>query len=91
MRYFALLGIQHVVIFVIPTLVFIVLLYCGFARTHIRTRASGERERKVVHVYPDGIEEMDAPFPLILILTIAGFLLWAVFYTLGIGLFEVRI
>jgi hypothetical protein len=85
MRFFNLLGFQHVVLFFIPTLILIILLYWGFSRTHFQGKDSEERKKTVVHQYPEGIEEMNAPFPVILILIIAGFLLWAFFYAFGIG------
>ena len=91
MRFFELLGFQHVVVFLFPTLVFIILFSVALRRTHFQTRDSEERKRKILRVFPEGIEERNAPFPLILLLIILGFVLWAVFYTLGIGILGVRI
>lgn len=91
MRYFALRGFQDVILFLFPTLVFIILLYTALSRAHFRGKDSEERERKVIHVYPDGIEERDSPFPLILILIIVGVLLWGFLYALGIGILGVKI
>jgi hypothetical protein len=91
MRFFNLLGFQHVVLFFIPTLILVILLYIGFARAHFQGKDSEERKKTIIHTYPDGIEEKNAPFPLILILTIAGFLLWAFLYILGTGLLGVKI
>jgi hypothetical protein len=91
MRFFNLFGFQHVVLFFFPTLILVILLYLGFARAYFQGKNSEERKKTIIHTYPDGIEERNAPFPLILILTIAGFLLWAFFYILGIGLLGVKI
>jgi hypothetical protein len=91
MRYFDLLNFQYVVLFLFPTLVFIILLGVGLRHAHFQTKNSEERKRKILHVFPGGIEERDAPFPLVLLMIIAGFILWAIFYTLGTGLLGIRI
>jgi hypothetical protein len=91
MRFFSLIGFQHVILFFFPTLILVILLYFGFARLHFQGKDSEQRKKTIIHTYPDGIEARNAPFPLILILTIVGFLLWAVFYILGIGLTGVNI
>ncbi len=91
MRFFGLLGFQHVVLFIFPTLVFVILFWVALKETHFHTRDSEERKSKVLHVFPGGIEERNAPFPLVLLLIIVGFALWAIFYTLGTGILGVRI
>ena len=91
MRYFPLLGFQHVVLFLFPSLLLIILLYLGLSGVHFRGKNSEERKKTVVHAYPEGIEAKDSPFPLILIMIIIGFLLWAFFYTFVIGLLGVKI
>ena len=91
MRFFGLLGFQHIVLFLFPTLVFIILLYVGLKRMHIHTRASEERKQRILRAFPGDIEEKNAPFPLFLLLVIIGFVLWAIFYTLGTGLLGVKI
>ncbi len=91
MRLFELLGFQDVVLFLFPTLIFIILLYFGLSYARFQKRDSDEREKNVVHIYPGEIEARNSPFPLILAMVIIGFLLWAFFYTLGIGLLGVKI
>ncbi|NNG06230.1 MAG: hypothetical protein HKM90_00735 [Desulfobacteraceae bacterium] len=91
MRFFHLLNLQHIVLFLFPTLIFIVLLYMGLSRAYFQTRDSEEREKRVVHTYPDGLAARNSPFPLILILIIIGFLLWGAFYAIGIGILGVKI
>ena len=91
MRYFELIGIQHVVLFVFPTLIFITILYLGLSRSYFSGKESEERLRKIVHTYPEGLNARNAPFPLILILIIIGYVLWAFLYTfvygyLGVGI-----
>lgn len=91
MRLFDLIGFRDVVLFLFPTLIFIILFYFGLSRARLHKKDSEERERTVVHQYPEGIEARNAPFPLLLILVIIGFLLWAFFYAFGIGHLGVRI
>ena len=91
MRFFALEGYRDVILFLFPALVFMILFYLGLNRSHFRTKDSAEREKQVYSRYPDGLEDRNAPFPLILILIIVGFLLWGVFYMVGISFLGVRI
>ena len=91
MRFFHLLNLQHIVLFLFPTLIFIVLLYVGLSRSYFQTRDSEEREKGVVHTYPGGLEARNSPFPLILILIIIGFLIWGAFYAIAIGMLGVKI
>ncbi len=91
MRYFPLFNFQHIILFFIPTVLFVILAYTAFSRMYFRGKNSEEREKRIVHTYPGGIEAKNAPFPLFLILVIIGFLLWAILYALGIGLLGVKI
>ena len=91
MRFYNLLALQHVILFVLPTLVFILVLGLALSFRHWQTRDAEERKEKVLYRFPDGIEDRNAPFPLVLTLTIAGTLIWAFFYILCIGIMGVRI
>ncbi len=91
MRYFELLGLQHVILFVFPALIFMILFYLGITHSHFHGKKSKERLSKIVHSYPAGLESRNAPFPLILILIIAAFLIWTFLYTLGTGILGVKI
>ncbi len=91
MRFFELVGIRDVVLFVLPTLIFIILFILAMSRARFHRKDSEERERTVVHQYPEGIEARNSPFPLVLILLVVGFLLWAFFYVIGIGHLGVKI
>ncbi len=91
MRFFELMGFQDVVLFIFPTLIFIILFYFGLSRARFLKRDSKEREKHIVHTYPEGIEARNSPFPLVLIMVIIGFLLWAFFYTFGTGVLGVII
>jgi hypothetical protein len=91
MRFFPLEGFRDIILFLFPTLIFMILFYVAWSRSHFRTKDSAEREKQVLHVYPDGIEDRNAPFPLILILIILGYVLWAILYMLGIAYMGVKI
>jgi amino acid permease len=91
MRFFALLNFQHIMLYLFPTLTFILLFGIGLAYSHFNTKDVKEQTDKIIHTYPEDIEERNAPFPLILILIIVGTLLWAFFYTLGHGIWRIKI
>ena len=46
---------------------------------------------KIVHTYVGGIEERNAPFPLVLILILAGTVIWGFLYIILVGVLEVKI
>jgi len=91
MRFFALLNFQHIMLYLFPTLTFILLFGIGLAYSHFNAKDVKERTEKIIHTYPEGIEERNAPFPLVLILIIMGTLLWAFFYILGHGIWRIKI
>ncbi|MDP6180783.1 MAG: hypothetical protein QGG48_12905 [Desulfatiglandales bacterium] len=82
MRFFTLLNLQDVILAIFPTLMFILVFGLGLAYAHWHTGDSEKRMDRVTHRYPDGIEDRDAPFPLVLVLIIAGTVIWAFFYIL---------
>jgi hypothetical protein len=91
MRIFEVLNIQHVVIYLFPTLAFILIFAAGLGYVHVRGRASEERLTRIIEKYPGGIEGRNAPFPLMLTLTIAGTVVWCLLYILLTGLLKVKI
>lgn len=91
MRYFHLLNFQHVILYVFPTLIFIVLFGLGLAFSHLKSDDAQERKKKIIYRFPEGIEDRNAPFPLFMTLTIAGTIIWVLFYILGTGLLGVKI
>ena len=91
MRFFDLKNFQDVMLYLFPTLVFLLVFWAGLGYSHFRTRANREREERVVEVYPEGFSTRNAPFPLVLSLTIAGAVIWAFFYILFTGLLGVKI
>ncbi|MFH1981510.1 MAG: hypothetical protein ABIL58_06690 [Pseudomonadota bacterium] len=91
MRLFALLNFQHVMGVVFPTLVFMVIFFIGLGYMHFRTKDAEHRKTAITHVFPDGIEDRDAPFPLFMVLIIVGVFIWAVLYITLHGALGVKI
>ena len=91
MRFYELLNFQHVILFVLPTLLFIVVFGFGLGFVHFKSRDAEKRKHAIAHGYPDGIEGREAPFPLVMLVIVAATVIWAFFYILFNGLLEVRI
>ncbi len=91
MHYFELRNFQHFMLYLFPTLLFVVIFYIGLARMHFRTKQTDDAMHKIVHTYVGGIEERNAPFPLVLTLIIAGTVIWGFFYIVLTGVLEVKI
>ena len=91
MRYFELLGIQHFVMYLLPTVACIALFVIGLGFYHFHRKDSAERERRIIEQYPGGIQGRNAPFPIVLYLIIAGTILWVLAYIILIGVLGVKI
>jgi hypothetical protein len=91
MRFFSLLGIQHFVLYLFPTLAFIVLFMAGLKYSYIQKKNSEQRQSRIIEKYPGGIKGRDAPFPLVLTLTIVGTIVWWLLYILFVGRLGVKI
>jgi hypothetical protein len=91
MRFFDLLNLQHVELFFFPALVFVILFGMALAYAHLRTARSEERFKLTLYVFPDAIKDRRSPFPLALILIIAGAVIWGFLYILAIGLLGTKI
>ena len=91
MRHFNLLNFQHIMLWVFPTLIFMIIFGLALGYSHLWSKDAEERKKKIIHRFPDGIEDRDAPFPLSMLLIIAGTLLWVFLYILGTGLLGVKI
>jgi hypothetical protein len=91
MRIFEVLNIEHFVMYLFPTLAFILIFAAGLGYLHFRRGASEERLTRIIEKYPGGIEGRNAPFPLMLTLTIAGTVVWCLLYVLLTGLLKVKI
>ena len=91
MRYFTLLGIQHFVMYLFPALATIVLFIIGLGFYYLRRKDSEERKNRIIEEFPGGIQGRNAPFPLVVSLTIAGTVIWVLAYILSIGGLGVKI
>lgn len=91
MRFYELLNFQHVVLYIFPTLIFIVLFGIGLAFSHFHGKDAEAKKREIYHRYPDDIEDREAPFPLAMTLIVVGTALWAFFYIWQTGILRVKI
>ena len=91
MRFFALLNFQHLMAVIFPTLLFMVVFGVGLAFSHLRGDRDELRTKAVTERFADGIEGRNAPFPLFMILVIAGVLVWGFFYIVMHGVLGVKI
>jgi hypothetical protein len=91
MRFFELLNFQHTMAWLFPTLIFMVVFGVGLAYAHLRSKDSEARKNTITGRYADGIEERNAPFPLIMMLIVAGTFIWGFFYIVMHGVLGVKI
>ncbi len=91
MRFFELLNFQHVILYLLPALIFLFIFGTALAYSHFSTRDSEARQKKIYGQYVEGFETRNSPFPLSLILIITGTAGWAFLYILIIGLLGVKI
>ena len=91
MRYFELLGIQHFVMYLLPTLAFVALFILGLGFYHFHRKDSAERESRIIEEFPGGIQGRNAPFPIVVSLIIIGTIAWVLAYILLIGGLGVKI
>ena len=91
MHLLALLGFQYFVLYLFPTLVFIIVFGTGLGFTYFRSKNSEIRKQEIHNRYPEDIEGRNAPFPLVMTLIMVGTIAWMLCYILGIGFLKVRI
>lgn len=91
MHYFGLQNFQHVMAYLFPTLLFMVVFGVGLASIHLHADDAETRRTRIVGRFPEGIEERNAPFPLVMILIIAGAFIWGFFYIVMHGYLGVKI
>lgn len=91
MRFFELLNFQHLMLALLPTLVFILVFALALGFRHFKREHDEDRKNRILYRYPEGIEDREAPFPLAMTLIIAGTVIWAFFYILLHGLLGVTI
>ena len=91
MRIFDVLNIEHFEMYLFPALAFIVIFAAALGYYHIRRPDSEERASRIIEEYPGGIEGRKAPFPLMLMLIIAGSVVWCLLYIVLTGALKVKI
>ena len=91
MRYFEVLNIQHFLIYLFPALAFIIIFAAGLGYTYVRRKGSEERLARIIEEYPGGIQGRNAPFPLMLTLTLIGTVVWSLLYIILTGILGVKI
>ena len=91
MHYFELRNVQHFVLYLLPAFSRVLIFAICPARFHSRNEHDDVRMQQVHTTYVGGIEERDAPFPLVLILIIGGTVLWGVLYIIFYGVLGVKI
>lgn len=91
MRFFELLNLQDVILYIFPTLIFILVFAAGLGFMVVKTKDSENRKSRILYRFPDDIEDRNAPYPLVMIWIIAGTLLWMFGYILLTGLLGVKI
>ena len=91
MRLFALLNFQHVMGYVFAGLLFMLMFGLALSYAHFRSEDSSRRMTEITGRFREGIEDRNAPYPLFMILVIAGVVIWGFFYILMHGLMMVKI
>ena len=91
MRFFNLLNFQHIIGYLFPTLIFILIFGLFLAYSHLKSDDAKERMQKIIYRFPENIEDRDAPFPLAMMMVIAGAVIWVFFYILMHGVLGVKI
>jgi hypothetical protein len=77
--------------YLFPAVATIVLFIIGLGFYHFNRKDSAERDSRIIERYPGGIEGRNAPFPLVLYLTVAGTIIWVLAYITLIGVLKVKI
>ena len=91
MRFFELLNFQHTMAWLFPTLLFMVVFGVGLSFAHLHGKDDDARKKAITGRYADGIEERNAPYPLVMMLIIAGTFIWGFFYIVMHGVLGVKI
>lgn len=91
MRLYDLLNFQDVMGYLFPTLLFMVIFGTALAYAHLHSQDEEARKKNIYNQYAEGIEDRDAPFPLAMILLVAGSIVWGLAYILVHGILGVKI
>jgi hypothetical protein len=91
MRFFELVNFQHMMGYIFPTLLFMVVFGVGLGFAHFHSKDAQARKNTITGRFADDIQDRDAPYPLVMVMIIAGALIWGFFYILMHGLLGVKI
>ncbi len=91
MRFFHLMNLEHVALYLFPTLLFMVVFALALGYVGLRGPDHEKRFRRILYRYPEEIQDRNAPFPLAMVLIIAGTVIWVVGYILAVGLLKVSL
>ena len=91
MHFFVLRDIHHFILYLLPAVLGVLIFAIGLARIHFRREDDDVRMQEVHTTYVGGIEERNAPFPLVLILIIGGAVVWGMLYIIFYGVLGVKI
>ena len=91
MRYFELLNFQHFILYIFPAFITLLLIAVALKFSYFRDENSEKKLTRITHRYPQGIEERNAPFPLIISLIVIGTIVWVFAYILMVGLLGIKI
>ncbi len=85
MRFFFLQDLQHWLMATILGLILVILIYLGLTAYEDASARSDTRAEEEFH-YPDGIEGRNFPVPTFILFLFLGFVIWAIFYVIFVGL-----
>lgn len=91
MMLFKLLLFQHTMAWLFAASIFMVVFGVGLAFSHLYDENSQTRKKAITHRHADGLEERDAHFPLVMMLIVAGTVVWGFLYIVLNGAWGVRI
>lgn len=91
MQLFDLLSFQHVMGYIFGGLLFMVVFGLALSYAHFHTEDAGKRTSEIVGHFREGIQDRNAPYPLAIVLIVAGAVTWGFFYILLHGLLGVKI
>ena len=91
MRLFALLNFQDVVAYFFVGLLFLVLFGLALSYAHFNHPDDERRKREIAFRYRQDLADRHAPYPLFMVVIIAGVVVWGFLYILLHGLMGVKI
>ena len=77
--------------YIFGALTFMIVFGVGLSYSHLHTQDAELRKTRIIKRYAGGVEDRNAPYPLVMILIIAGAVAWGFFYMLMHGLLRVKI